>query len=788
MSRLYTDSRSGGITIPINGDAILRWLITSFVIGVMILAVFKLTPPRSAGVEAPLSEFSAARALKDVELIATGPRPIGSSAHEDVRAALLRRLSDLGLDPQTQRSVAVNRLRNNVIYAGTVENVVARLKGKEAKDALMLAAHYDSVPTGPGASDDAAGVATLLETARALKAGPPLRNDVIFLFTDGEETGLLGARAFVNEHPWAKDVKLAINFEARGNSGPSIMFETSPGNRALISGFGKAVSVMTASSLTYDIYRLLPNDTDFSVFKDAKIAGLNLAFIDGVTHYHSSLDTPDQVDERSLQHHGDQALALSRYFGDRDLAVPKTSDAVYFEILGRVLIRYPIALVLPLSILGALLFAATIYIGRKRTSVMKWSGLLRAIGVIFLTLIVTPLATLMVWWLVTWAQGRRDGGLPEMRYHSGWYLLGVVVIALSVHMALVARFGRKIEVRTLAAGAAFWWVIASLLSSLFLPGGSYLFLWPLLFSLAGLYLSLGRHEWRSGVLKTAIVSVITALPLALLWPPITYLIFSAVGFDSVALVPLITALVAGLLSLSLPSIVAPRGWRDAGMVALIGVGLLIFSLSVTSPDPSHPKPDHLFYALNAMTGKAVWASGDQRPDEWTSQYLGRSVERLRLTEYLPGRAETYLTGQAPDVSLPAPQLSLLGEERQEGGRTLKLSARSMRNAPVMSLVLEPGVVVEAAAINGKEVDLRNKPSGDNVGQPWRLSYYALPPEGIDLTFQVKKSGPVNIYVTDQSYGLPEVPGADYKPRAPNLMPSNRQPFSDQLLVNKMFTF
>jgi hypothetical protein len=111
----------------------------------------------------------------------------------------------------------------------------------------------------------------------------------------------------------------------------------------------------------------------------------------------------------------------------------------------------------------------------------------------------------------------------------------------------------------------------------------------------------------------------------------------------------------------------------------------------------------------------------------------------------------------------------------------------MRNAPLISVVLEPGVG-EAAAINGKDVDLRNKPSGDQVGQPWRLSYHALPPEGFEVTLQVKKSGPVNIYVTDQSYGLPEVPGAAYKPRPPNLMPSNRQPFSDQLLVNKMFIF
>ena len=788
MSELYTDSRSGGGAAPIRSDVILRRLTASFVIGVMILALIELTPPRGAGAAAAPSEFSAARALENVELIAARPRPIGSSAHEEVRAALSRQLSDLGLTPQTQRSVAVSRLRNNLIYAGTVANVAARLKGTEGKDALMLAAHYDSTPTGPGASDDATGVATLLETARALRAGPPLRNDVIFLFTDAEETGLLGARAFVNEHPWAKDVRLAMNFEARGNSGPSIMFETSPGNRTLVGGFAEAVSDMTASSLTYDVYRLLPNDTDFSVFKAAKIAGLNFAFIDGVTHYHSSLDTPGQVDERSLQHQGDQALALSRYFGDRDLTTPKTSDAVYFDILGRALVHYPTVLAVPLSVLGALLFAATIYTGRKRYPAMKWGGLLRAIGVIFSTLVVTPLATSAVWWLVTRAQIGRDGGLPEMRYHSGWYLLGVVVTALSVHLALVARFGRKVEVRTLAAAAAFWWVIASLLCSLFLPGGSYLFLWPLLFHLAGLYLSLGRDEWPAGDLKAAVVSVITASPLALLWPPIIYLIFSAVGFDAIALVALMVTLVAGLLCLSLPSVVAPDGWRAPGVAALIGGALLIFSLSVTRPDLAHPKSDHLFYAMNATTGKAVWASGDERPDEWTSQYLRRGAERQRLTEYLPWRGETYLSGQAPDASLPAPELSLLGEERLEGARILKLRARSLRNAPLMTLVLEPGAVVEAAAINGREVSLRNPAAGDNIGQHWRLSYYALPPEGIDLTLQVKQLGPVNIYVTDQSYGLPAVPGADYTPRPPNLMPSAGQPFSDQSLVNKAFIF
>jgi len=84
---------------------------------------------------------------------------------------------------------------------------------------VLLVAHYDSVPTGPGANDDGVGVATLLETARALTASAPLQNDVIFLFTDSEETGLLGAQAFVTEHLWAKEVEVVLNFEGRGNGG-----------------------------------------------------------------------------------------------------------------------------------------------------------------------------------------------------------------------------------------------------------------------------------------------------------------------------------------------------------------------------------------------------------------------------------------------------------------------------------------------------------------------------------------------------------------------------------------
>ena len=214
-----------------------------------------------------------------------------------------------------------------------VNNVIAVLKGSNSGRALLLAAHYDTVANSPGASDDGAGVATLLETARALKSGPPLQNDLIFLFSDGEEVGLLGAEAFVHQHPLAKQVALALNFEARGASGPSVLFETSDNNAWLIDQFAASAPYPNGNSVAYEIYRRMPNSTDMHVFKAAGIAGLNFAYFDGVNRYHSSSDDLQNLSEASLQHHGTYALALAQRFGNASLDTPGNGNVVYFDLL-----------------------------------------------------------------------------------------------------------------------------------------------------------------------------------------------------------------------------------------------------------------------------------------------------------------------------------------------------------------------------------------------------------------------------------------------------------------------
>lgn len=255
--------------------------------------------------------------MEHVRLIAREPHPTGSEANQRVRDYLLQELTSLGLAPHVQTAAPINERFGSPYKVARVDNVLARIDGAdEGGRALLLAAHYDSVPTGPGANDDAVAVAALLETARALLSQPPDRNDIVLLFTDGEEAGLFGARAFVEEHPWAADVVVAVNFEARGNSGPSALDETSAENARLIRALAEAVPRPVASSAMQEVSRWLPHTNDLRVFKEAGMAGFDLSYFDGAVHYHTALDTPDSVDEGSLQHHGSYALALARHLGN----------------------------------------------------------------------------------------------------------------------------------------------------------------------------------------------------------------------------------------------------------------------------------------------------------------------------------------------------------------------------------------------------------------------------------------------------------------------------------------
>ncbi|MEP6929606.1 MAG: M28 family peptidase, partial [Flavobacterium sp.] len=198
--------------------------ILAFLCVIAILAIIYATmmPQWVSKNEEALAEFSTERALNQVKIIAHKPHYVGSTNHELVANYLKLELNRIGLETTVQEGFTLN---NKGLLVKS-KNILARIKGTDNSKALLLLSHYDSAPHSfsKGASDDASGVATILEGIRAfLYAKQPHKNDIIILFSDAEELGLNGAALFVNQHPWAKDVGLVLNFEARGSSGPSYM-------------------------------------------------------------------------------------------------------------------------------------------------------------------------------------------------------------------------------------------------------------------------------------------------------------------------------------------------------------------------------------------------------------------------------------------------------------------------------------------------------------------------------------------------------------------------------------
>lgn len=472
--------------------------------------VWQLNPPAPLPASAPAGEFSAERAMLTVEAIAQKPHPLGSAENARVRQYLVNALRSLGLEPQVQ-TTAVTKTGRGVTMSGTVNNIVARLHGSGSARALMLAAHYDSTSNGPGAADDAAGVAALLETVRALQAGAPLRNDVIVLLSDGEENWLLGAKAFVDGHPWAKDVAVVLNFESRGNAGPVTMFETSESNGWLIRQFAETAPYPSAYSFIYDLYKNMPNDTDLTEFRRAGMAGLNFAMADGWASYHQPQDTPDALDQGSLQHFGSYALALTRQFGSLPLDNPNAENTIYFTAAGR-LIVYPQAWAMPLALLAALCLVAVVVLGARRQRLNLGQSALAVLVFVLNVSVAGALGFLAIQILTGLLHA--DPIFPATAIQ--WYTAGFAALALAGTLLIYGGLRARLGAANLAAGAAAGWLCLALLSAFALPGASYLFVWPLLGSVAALALSFAAPHWAAvrpwAALLPAVIGLVLFVP------------------------------------------------------------------------------------------------------------------------------------------------------------------------------------------------------------------------------------------------------------------------------------
>jgi hypothetical protein len=493
------------------------------------ITLWSQNPPRALSADAPADVFSAARAMRHVAAIAVEPHPLGSAAEEKVRQYIIAELKALGLEPEIQEPRAPRpaaRAPRSGPETGTsiqdVRNIVARWTGSgpPGKKALLLSAHYDSVALGPGAGDDASGVAAILETLRALKAGSPLERDLILLISDGEEVGLYGAIVFADEHPWAQDVGVVLNLDARGNSGPSYMFETSERDGWLIAQFARAVPHPIATSLTAAIYALMPNDTDLTVYKSRGMPGLNFAFIGGVSYYHSADDTPANLDPRTLQHQGENLLAVARHLGRLDLDQVRSSNVVYFSVLEQFMVIYPMSWVMPLFWCAASAYVIVIVLGLIRRRV-RLAELVIGFGAFLLAALAGALVVALLLAIL------RVSTWPSFRYDTA-ILTAFSAVALMIGFGIFAAARRRWSWDGLGLGALGWWLALAAVTSLLLPGASYAFVWPLLGILAGQAVSFALP--RGGTMAL-VAAWFGAVPLVVIHLTILPGIFNALNLN-----------------------------------------------------------------------------------------------------------------------------------------------------------------------------------------------------------------------------------------------------------------
>ena len=732
----------------LNEESLTAILLALFLVLAATFSIREDDPPAALSAAAAPQQFSAVRAAKYLPAIAARPHPIGSAEHKTVQDYLASQLAAEGVEPQVQRATLITGKGAPLVFA-TIQNVLGRLQGATGGGkAVLLVAHYDSMPNSFGASDNGSSVATLLETLRALKSGPPLQNDVIFLFTDGEETGLLGARAFVNEHPWAKDVGLVLNFDARGSSGPVMMFETTNANGWLIKELAQA-PYPVAHSLSYELYRLLPNNTDMTVFKRAGMPGLNFANVDGLNRYHDPLDNLQGVDENSLQHRGSYALALARQFGNADLSRTRERNAIFFDLFGRFLVHYSSLWVLPLTLVIAVLFVVLLVLGFKRGK-LSLPGIIQGFAALFASMAVASGADWLLW-KVIW---KLRPGPSAAATQSRWLFFGFVALAIAVTLGVMAFMRKRVPVESLATGALLWWFILMVATSVLLPGASFLFQWPLLFGLIAVgWLILAPEHLTKRRWLTPVVLSVCAIPIIILLTPIIDQIFVGLTLNFVLLIMALVVLLFGVLLPQLKLIAAPFKWTLPIVTAVAGVVLLAIGVA-TSGGIDKPA-DTIYYGLNTDTGKAVWASDITRRDDRTAQFFANTTTKGTIEDFAYGKkSRQYTINAAPVAQLPAPAMSVVEDKSQDGVRTLRLRLSSPRQAGILAFYLDSNAQVLSAAVNGVPAA-----TDSEAKNPFGIQINGFPPEGVELQLQLETNDPVKFRLVDQSYGLPPVTAA-----------------------------
>lgn len=560
----------------------------------LFIALFSAITPFSKPIVQ--EAFSVDPAMEVVRHISVKPRPAGSEGNSEAREFLVAEFRNAGLEVEVQSADVVRQPEGSpAVLVAPVNNVIARLRGSDSTEpAIALMAHYDTVPYAYGAGDNGSGVGVVIQTARMLAQGPRPKRDVIFILTDGEELGLLGAEAFFSRHDLGKRIGAVVNVEARGTGGRAVMFETSGQNGELVSLWARHDPSPSGNSLTDAIYKALPNDTDLTVALEHDKIGINAAFIGNQFDYHNPTDRMEYLDRGSLQDLGDFAYSMTRALAFADSLPDKKSDAVFFDVLGIWVVQYP-------QWVGWILFAVATFglimalRARSRFGV-EFKQVFRSAGWLLMAMVAVGLVLQFLPGFL-YGEGAIAGREQIAELPAAFW------VYLAICLAAVLLLSRQ-PAAWLAAIVITW--LLALCFQILVPGGAFLFVFPLLFSLLLFGLS---SKFGTSSRLVMIATLIGGLVVLSVFFGVVYFIFDAAG----ALTPLPMVIVLPVVLLvaapALQAWVEGAAARRSGLILLFcafGGALLLLASSGFSE--RKPRPDDLFILTDADSDRTFWAT------------------------------------------------------------------------------------------------------------------------------------------------------------------------------------
>ncbi len=752
-----------------------------FTLLIIVLAIYwsfhSLMPTYKSDQSIEKTAFSTDRALEHVKQVSLKPHGVGFPAHQEVREYIVAQLENMGLETSIQEGYTAGDWGN----LSKAINVLARIKGSESGKALLLLSHYDSsTHSSFGASDAGSGVATILEGIRAfLASNPSPKNDIIILITDAEELGLNGADLFVKEHPWKKNVGLVLNFEARGSGGPGYMLiETNRGNSNLIKEFTKAnPKYPVANSLAYSIYKMLPNDTDLTVFReDGDIEGFNFAFIDDHFDYHTAKDTYERLDKNTMAHQGSYLMPLLQHFSNTDLTNLKSlNDSIYFNVPFFNLISYPFEWIWPMFGLAVLCFVILLIFGFKRkklNTIEVGKGFLPML----IALAINSLIGYFSWTVLKWMYPAYKDILHGFTYNGHTYIFAFVFISLAVCFWAYNRF-KKVDTANLLVAPIFLWLIICGLTSHFLSGASF-FIIPV-FALIATFMVLINQKMPNPYLLTFL-----GVPALFIFSPFIKMFPVGLGLKMMIATTIFVTLTFLLL---LPVFGFYKKKKRLAYISLIlFFGCMISAHFNSGFDKDNAKPTSLLYVLDADTNKAQWATYENTLSDWTTQYLDNSKkapEQLSDNTISSKYSSnfTYVT-DAPEKEITPMRVEKTRDTIVGNNRLLEICITPERN--INRLEVFTNTTIESAKVNSVKLSdyfLENRRGGRLI------THYVSNNEYTDLQLSIPKDSVLELTIYEASNDLLSNTQFTIPARPENNIP---MPFilNDAILVTKTVRF